>query len=144
MSSGDLQPDVWKRDPLRARRPGGFRTVELNVVGWSALVGVGLLLGGLLLLLTAIPAAVALPAGVLFTWAVLLILDNHRWRNSKINIGRGDLDETTAQNIVERLRTMGITATYLELHCEGDVQRGITCRQADAEVVRRVLDEERL
>ena len=133
------------KDPLRLSRTGGFKSVQLNLAGWGVLVGVGLLIGALVIRLTPLPVAVALPLGMLSTWGVLLLLDNHRWRNSMINIGRGGLDEATGSAIVARLREIGIDATYREDDFgDGvdDIQRGIVCRQADADTVRRVLSEE--
>jgi hypothetical protein len=57
----------------------------------------------------------------------------------------GNLDATTGNVIVERLRAMGVDASYDELvdEWEGEVytQRTIHCRNTDAERVRAVMDE---
>lgn len=138
------------RDPLR-RRPGlfrrergGFKTVALNAVGWSALIATGLVLGAIVVLATGIPAVVSLPAGVLGTWVLLLSLDHFRWRNLPVHIGRAGMNPEIGASIVARLQDMGIAASYREDPPDDDLddeQRGIVCRQADAETVRKVMAE---
>lgn len=134
---------LWRRS-LRRRR-GGFRTVDLNIVGWSALIGAGLVLGTIAVAVTPLRAALALPAGVVGVWIVLLILDHIRWRNSKIAMGRSGLDATTGASIVAHLETLGIVAMYREEldedDGENDMQRSIVCRHADAMKVRAVMDD---
>lgn len=134
-----------RRDPLRGRSPGGFRTVELNLAGWSTLVAAGLAAGGLSVV-AGTPPVVALPAGVVAAWLVALVLDTVRWRNSYTGMGRGGLDEINGQAIVARLRDARIDANYEEhIFIEPDgtlyTQRSIRCRNADAPKVRRVMDE---
>jgi hypothetical protein len=147
----------FKRDPLRARQRGGFRTADLNVVGWSALVGAGLVLGVLVAVVFRTGFRIALPAGVLVVWLVLLALDERRWRNSMIGLGNEALTPESGAAIVAKLRTMGIEATYEEvdysdevddeelqddddLHADRDyIQRSIRCRNADAKRVQEVM-----
>jgi hypothetical protein len=141
----DLLPMKRPRDPLRERRsPGGFKGVELNLVGWAALVGLGLVAGGLAAFAGA-PLALALPAGVVAAWATALIVDHLRWRNKTTAMGTDGLDSVTGAAIVERLEGMGITASYDELvdEWEGEVytQRSIRCRNADAARARAVMDD---
>ena len=139
-------------DPLRERRSlGGLRSVELNLAGWATLVAAGLAAGGLSAL-AGTPVAIALPAGIVAAWLVALVLDTVRWRNLKTGIGRSGLDELNGQEIVARLRAMGVEADY-----EGNVfiepdgtlfeQRTIWCRNADYKkvdtVMREVLDPQR-
>jgi hypothetical protein len=134
-----------RHDPLRERRsPGGFKGVELNLAGWSALAGTGLVVGALAAL-AGLPPAVALPAGVIAAWAAALVVDHLRWRSRLTGMGAGNLDATSGRLIVARLEALGIEATYDELvdEWEGEVytQRSIRCRNADAERVRAVMDE---
>ena len=87
----------------------------------------------------------ALPAGVLGAWAILLILDHRRHRNSIVGMGFGNMDSATGTLIVEDLKSRGIDANYFE-EIEEDAKenyvfRGISCRNADAETARRVIEE---
>ena len=136
---------VRRLDSLRRLSPGGFRTIELNAVGWAALVGAGLAAGALSAI-AGTPPLVALPAGVVAAWLVVLVLDYLRWRNGRVGIGRDGLDPVTGDAIVARLRSMGIDASYEEqLFDEPDgtlhLQRSIRCRNADERKVERVMNE---
>ena len=81
---------------------------------------------------------------MLGTWVLLVSLDHRRWRNSTVHLSHEGLDQVTGGAIVARLKEMGITATYREMIEEDEdgpfEQRGILCRQADAENVSMVLD----
>ena len=133
---------LWHRGQRRLRR-GGFRTVELNAVGWSALVGTGLVLGGVAALLTPVRTRVLLPLGMLLTWAGVLVADYVRWRSGTVGIGFGDLDEATARRVVDELGRRGITVAYREYRDDGDSdpQRVIECRNADAARVHEAVSE---
>jgi hypothetical protein len=137
--------------PLRRHRRrlfparGGFRTVELNIVGWSALVGAGLVLGAVVFFVTDLNVFVALALGVVMIWPTILVLDYRRWRNSKTHSSRDDMTDESGAEIVARLARLGIQATY-EVHEDdpedgGGIHRGIRYRNADAETVRRVTNE---
>lgn len=131
-----------RRPRLSNRERGGFKTVALNAAGWSALIAAGLVLGAMVVVATSVRAVVALPTGILVTWLLLLSLDHFRWRNSRVCIGRDDMDPTTGTEIVDRLQGMGVAATYWEDYDDdNDTRRGIVCRQADAETVRKVMDQ---
>lgn len=141
-SSGDpLRRQSW---PYRQGWP--FKTVDLNVYGWSALIGAGLALGAVVGLSTGIDMAIALPAGVVASWLVLFALDYRRSRNLMTHLCRGDMDPATGAAIVAQLEAMGVTATYREDDFEADgetfTQRGIVCRHADAETVQKVMDQQ--
>ncbi len=133
-------------DPLRERRSfGGFRSVELNLVGWATLVAAGVAAGGLSAV-AGTPIRIALPAGVVAAWLVALVLDTVRWRNMETGIGRDGLDERNGQEIVGRLRAMGVRANYEEnvfIDPDGTLyeQRTIRCRNADERKVKAVMDE---
>lgn len=145
MDDSRAGPVPLGRRPRRHRFRGGFKTVELNVRGWSALLGMGLALGGIVVLATSAPPVVALPAGVLLTWGFFLVLDRHRDRNGMVNMGFGNMDAQAGAAIVASLQSMGIEASYFETPPEEDYEfetvRGISCRQADSEVVGRVTRE---
>lgn len=139
---------VRGRDPLRhGRRPGGFKTVWLNLAGWSVLLGVGVVAGGVAAFAGA-PALLALPAGVVATWLLALVADHLRWRDMRTGMGRSGLDSENGPRIVARLRAMGIDAVYEETVVDGeepgttDVQRSIGCRNADRDAVAEVMREE--
>jgi hypothetical protein len=140
--------EAFLRDPLKTRprylSRGGFKTVELNVVGWSALIGAGLAAGAIVALTTPVPAMISLPVGVVSIWILLLIVDHFRWRNGEVGLSTDDLDPATGASIVARLEGMGVAARYREIDDEDEdgrpyTQRDIVCRQADAETVRRML-----
>lgn len=138
-------------DPLRKRshshlEKGVFKTIVLNLVGWSALITAGLALGAIVALATPVHPGFTLPAGVLVTWILLLAVDNYRWRKSMIHLCHGGMDTATGASIAAELQRMGIAATYHEETYEDDgetfTQRGIVCRQADVKTVRRELDRQ--
>ena len=87
-----------------------------------------------------------MPAGVLTTWAVLLIIDHRRYRNQFVSMGYGNMDSATGALIVAELRSRNIDASYFEEVDEDDdvethIYKGIRCRNADAELVRGVIEE---
>lgn len=136
--------------PRRVRRPattGGFYTVELNAVGWTALIGSGLVLGGLVSFATGLSPFTALPASVVTVWIVLLVMDRQRHRNQIIHMGFGKMDAAIGDKVVEQLRGMGIEAAYFETTYDEDDEeghvtyRGIRCRQADERVTQSVIRE---
>ena len=134
-------------DPLRHERSaGGFRSVELNAAGWSALVGAGLVAGGIAALAGA-PPVIALPSGVVAAWAVVLVLDHLSRRNLHTGMGTTGLDAETGPIIVARLREMGIEASYREIVLDDlddgtpGVQRSIVCRNADRDTVEAAMFE---
>ena len=137
-------------DPLRARHGltgrmnhGGFRTIQLNVVGWSALLGTGSAVGSLISLPTRLPLVGGILAGVAGTWAGLLAWDERRWRNSTVAVSRGELAKDDYKTAVEALRSQGVAATYRALVDEetGETYGAIECRQADLDAVERLLDQ---
>lgn len=146
MPQNTVEHDLLRttRHASRSRR-GGFKTVELNHLGWGALIGLGLTLGAIVVVTSPLDAWFVLPAGVLITWTLLLVSDHFRWRNSMIGIGYGGMDAVIGAVIVDQLRDMGIAATYREETHEFDeeplTQTSIVCRHADADVVRRLMDQ---
>ncbi|MFN2587639.1 MAG: hypothetical protein ABR613_05940 [Actinomycetota bacterium] len=136
-----------RHDPLRRRHErsaGGFKTVRLNPAGWSALVGCGLLGGGIVSLVSGTAPILALPAGVVVTWTGLLVADHVRWRNAIVHMGFGNLDAKSGRAVVAELARRGVRARYEEtmsFDTSGEMQRNVVCRNADAETARRVADE---
>ena len=138
-------------DPLAMRRLhhdrnlGGFQTVWLNLYGWSALIGTGLVIGAIAGFATPVPLWIALIGGVLATWGVLLLLDHRRFLNSTIHLSDDRFDRDSGAAVVAHLRELGVAATYKEnaFEVEGEtyVQRGIVCRQRDIEKVQQVMSE---
>jgi hypothetical protein len=138
-------------DPLAMRRLphdrnlGGFQTVWLNLYGWSALVGTGLVIGAVAGFATPVPLWIALIAGVLATWGVLLILDHRRFLNSTIHLSDDRFDRESGAAVVDHLRGLGVATSYEEHAFDGEgetyVQRGIVCRQRDIEKVQQVMSE---
>lgn len=119
--------------------------VQLNLVGWSALIGAGLSLGLVVFWLTPLSAPVALPIGIVAVWATLAVLDRRRWLDSSVHRTRDDMTPEAGREIVARLQSLGIEATYFELPIDeedgGGTARGIRCRQRDLAEVQRVMDE---
>lgn len=117
----------------------------LNLYGWSALIGVGLVVGAVIKIATPLPIWTALMLGVVGVWGATLLLDYRRHRNSTVHLVHERFDSDSAPAVVSRLAGMGITATYHEYAYDDEdetlIQRGILCRQADVDVARRVLSE---
>jgi hypothetical protein len=127
------------------RRPGGFQTVELNLYGWSALIGTGFAIGAIAALVAHLPLWIALIGGVVATWAMLRIVDRHRYRNSTVHLADDRFDPETGAAVVARLAELDIAATYREYLFDDEdgtiAQRGILCRQADIASVRTVMSQ---
>lgn len=84
----------------------------LNFYGWSALVATGLVVGVALALLTPLFLWVALLAGILATWALVLLLDHRRYRNAISNLVDDRLDSETGAAVVAQLAELGVAAKY--------------------------------
>lgn len=135
MTMRPMTTDPLQRSRSRFRR-AGFATVELNLIGWSALVATGLVAGAVVGLIVQVPLWMALIMGIITTWAALVIWDRHRFRNSITHICDDRLDATSGEQIAALLRELGIAATYEEQTFDLDdgfgTQRGILCRQGDS------------
>ena len=143
-------PEPWEDNLLNRgighpyRTRGGFKNVELNVVGWSAVIGAGLAVGLIVSLATKVPTQVAMPLSVVTIWALLVSLDRYRWRNSMVHLCSDTMTQPIGESLVTRLQAMGIAAVYRELTDQDEdgeyTQRGILCRQADSETVRSLME----
>jgi len=145
MKKRDASQMTQATDRLRPHHsPGGFRSIELNAVGWAALLGAGLAVGALAAALTPLPLGVALVAGPFLVWGLVLIWDHRRFGDSMVGLGYEDLDEATGAALVTRLEQLGITATYEKYVVDdGEVQRSILCRQRDVDAVRELMGRAR-
>jgi hypothetical protein len=84
-----LQPPSGRR-----RRTGGFRAVQLNVVGWAALLAPGVLAGTLIALRFRLPLLPGAVVGGLVAWATGLVLDSRKWARLETGISANhDLDD---------------------------------------------------
>lgn len=116
---------------------------ELNVVGWSALLGAGLV-PSLLLWALGVPRLTALTLGEAGTLSMVKVRDHLRWRASPIDMQvDGSPDELRAA--VAQMRESGLAVEYQELlhdipHEELRWQPALRCRQADSEKVRTALE----
>lgn len=138
-----LEPLKRGRAPREYRNRGGFKTIELNAAGWSALIAGGAVAGAAASLASRAPLVPTIMLGVVGGWAALLGLDHRRWRNSTVSLSRNDLSAETYAEAVERLRAMGIAVSARELVDDdtGDVHRALACRQADLDAVEKVLGD---
>jgi hypothetical protein len=111
----------YRPDPVRLRRSsafsifGGirgspFRMVELNAVGWSALLTPPALAGGVASLAAGRPPAVGALAGAGAAFVVAVAWDRWRWRNSVVSVS-SDLDLEELRRVADRLRAEGIDVT---------------------------------
>ena len=90
------------------RRTGGFRTVELNAVGWLAVLAPGGFAGFIFGLVTNKHVLAMILLGVVAAWGVGLIVDYSKWRQSGIGFDITDLSENDRLQLVTRLEHDGI------------------------------------
>lgn len=117
---------------------------ELNVVGWSALLGAGLL-PSLLLWALGVPRLAALALGEAGTISVVKVRDHLGWQASPIHM-HVDGPPGDVRAAVAEMRETGLTVEYEELphdipYEELRWQPAVRCRQADSEKVRRELEQ---
>ncbi len=118
---GDVKGGGWFEygpGPVRLRRPsalsflrgGPFRMVELNVVGWAALLAPPALAGGVAPLVVGWHPTVGALAGAGAALVVAVAWDRWRWRNSVVSVS-SDVDLEQLRRVAERLRAEGIDVT---------------------------------
>jgi hypothetical protein len=82
-----MDEDPWfqymQPPAARRRRTGGFRAVQLNVVGWTALLAPGGLAWMLIALRFGLPPLPGAVVGALVAWATALVLDSRKWARLK-------------------------------------------------------------
>ncbi len=65
---------AWRR-----LRTGGFRQVELNLAGWTAVFGPGAIAGAVGGIVFDRPLIFAVAAGIIGGWLVAVLVDRWRW-----------------------------------------------------------------
>jgi len=96
-------------------RGGPFRMIELNVVGWSALLAPPALVGGVGALALGSPVAVGALGGAGAALVVAVAWDRWRWWNSVASVS-SDLDLEELRRVVERLHAEGIEVSIDAAH----------------------------
>ena len=91
-------------------RGGPFRMVELNVVGWAALLAPPAMAGGVTSLVVGWHPTVGALAGAGAALVVAVAWDRWRWRNSVVSLSSG-VDLEQLRRVAERLRAEGIDVT---------------------------------
>lgn len=105
----------WIREVYRLiRHSGGFRTVRLNVMGWSVLLAPGLAVGILAARCLGSHVVIGALIGVVVVWVSGLIVDSRRWRASSFTVMCPDVPVASIERLVEKLRAEGVEAA-LEL-----------------------------
>ncbi len=95
---------------VRRVRGGPFRMIELNIVGWSALLAPSALIGGLVALALGRPVAVGALGVAGAALVVAVAWDRWRWCNSMVSVS-SDLDLDELRRVVGRLRVEGVDVT---------------------------------
>ncbi len=105
----------------RYGRTGFFRSVDLNAVGWAAVLGPGIVLGLVIALAVGWPWWLTTPAGMLCTWIAALVLDGVSWRRTPTSAGVSDLTSAQIDSVLDRLRKQ---AVEVSLHEDADPETG--------------------
>ena len=92
----------------RFRRSGGFRMVQLNAVGWLAVLTPGVALGVAIAAVVRWSLLLGAVVGGLFSWVVAVAVDTFRWRNSSMGVDVTDLDLAIVQAAIADLRAIGV------------------------------------
>ena len=95
---------------LREVRGGPFRLMELNVVGWSALLAPPAVVGGVVALALGSPVAVGALGGAGAVCVVAVAWDRRRWWNSVVSVS-SDLGLDELRTVADRLRAEGVDVT---------------------------------
>ena len=102
---------------LRGVLGGPFRMMELNAVGWSALLAPPAVVGGVVALALGRPVAVGALGGAGAAVVVAVAWDRWRWSNSMVSVSSAlDLDDL--RTVADRLRADGVDVTV------GAIDRG--------------------
>ncbi len=95
-----------------------FRSVDLNALGWLALIGTGIALSVALAADSGVEPAASMAIGFTAAYAAARVLDWYCWRQITFGISTSDLTVDQARAIVERLRSSGQDVS-LELEQQG-------------------------
>lgn len=99
-------------------RKGGFATVELNAVGWVALVGPGVVAGLLFARLTERSFLLWGAVGGVIVWAIAVTLDNVRDGQRPGRLHTDPIDAESLHKLTEAARHAGITFTHEDVDDE--------------------------
>lgn len=89
-------------------RSGGLRSVELNAVGWVALISPGVVLGLLVARLTDSSFWVFGLVGGVTIWAIAALVDNFRFGRVPARLTTERLNDAELEHLVEAARHAGI------------------------------------
>jgi len=102
----------------RCTRSGGFRMVQLNVVGWAALLVPGAILGLVTSRLRSASVTMGAAIGAVISWALGLVIDTVRWRASDICFSCPDVPRAALDRLVGELRGRRVEAS-IEVDMQG-------------------------
>ncbi len=85
--------------------------MQLNVVGWGALLVPAALLGALIAGLLDWSVIWGLAIGAIAAWCFGLVVDRTRWRASSITYNCPDLSRSVLDRLVDDLRGVGVDLT---------------------------------
>lgn len=106
------------------RRSGGFRTIQLNFVGWSVLLTPGIVVGLLVALLLNSQLLVGAAIGVSGAWVIAFFVDAVRWRNSPITISCAETPVEVLEQLVSELAAEGLEVRLeRNNHLSGELMR---------------------
>jgi hypothetical protein len=92
--------------------------VQLNVVGWAALLVPGATLGLVTARLVGVSVMAGAAVGATVAWALALVVDTVRWRGSDICFSCPDVPRATLDRVVGELHEIGVNAA-LEVDMHG-------------------------
>lgn len=109
--TGQRPPRPIPYSTWRLLRTGGFRSSDLNGVGWLAVLGPGVVAGLVRSRRSSVAVLPSLLHGAAVSWILALGLDHRAWRDISFGYSTSDLDRVEARLIVDHLRASGIDVT---------------------------------
>lgn len=119
-----MADDPWfqyLQPPARCRVTGGFRAVQLNAIGWVALLLPGGLAGMLIALLFGFPSLLGAVFGGLVAWTTALVLDSRKWARFETEISVNH-ELPKLEDLTGRLQAQGVPVRIEPTH-RGDWAR---------------------
>ncbi|MBI4935092.1 MAG: hypothetical protein HY828_14510 [Actinobacteria bacterium] len=89
-------------------RTGGFRQIDLNIAGWTAVLAPGAAVGLVSGILLDQVLLIAVPAGLVCSWLVAVSIDRWRWSRSECGYDISDLSPQATDDLTARLTSDGI------------------------------------
>ena len=118
--------------------------VQLNFVGWAALLVPGAILGLVTARLGGASAMAGAAVGAVAAWALGLVVDTVRWRASEICFSCPDVPRAALDRLVGELQVGGVDASIeVDMH-SSDAETTvfqIRCRMRFRSIVERRLEE---